>query len=477
MKQFLGRKKELKSLRLLLQKKSSSLAVIRGRRRIGKSRLVQEFGKDLPMVYFSGLPPVECKKKEQRDEFARIMSQQYGLPPFKAKDWGELFAYLAPHVSKGRHVVVFDEISWMAYRDSTFLGKLKNAWDLHFSKNPELILILCGSVSSWIERNILSQTGFVGRISLSMHLDELPICDCLDFWDHKERIAPYELFKVLSVTGGVPKYLEEILTGHCAESNIRRLCFEASGLLFREFEQIFSDLFSKKNKTYRQIIEKLIESPLKVSELQAALKLQKSGKLSLYLEDLVAAGFLSADPIWNFKERTQKKKPSFRYRVSDNYVRFYLKYIAPYSEQIDAGNFAFESLGDLPNCSGILGLQFENLVLSNRAAIFELLGLKKGEVLKAGPYFQTKTKHRRGCQVDFVVQTKYRCLYLCEIKFTQGPVGIHVIESMQHKTKALALPRGFSYRTVLIHVNGVTDEVRESHFFDHTIDFSDLMKS
>jgi hypothetical protein len=112
------------------------------------------------------------------------------------------------------------------------LGKLKTAWDMYFSKNPQLILALCGSISSWIEENILSSTGFVGRIAIDFVLDELLLDVCNAFWHPKEeRITAYEKFKLLSVTGGVPLYLERIKPNLPAEQNIRDLCFTKGGLL------------------------------------------------------------------------------------------------------------------------------------------------------------------------------------------------------------------------------------------------------
>lgn len=90
----------------------------------------------------------------------------------QSDDWGILFRELIELTKASPIVIVLDEISWIRSKDPDFLGKLKNAWDLGFSKNDQLILILCGSVSSWIEHNILSSTGFVGRITLSIHLKE-----------------------------------------------------------------------------------------------------------------------------------------------------------------------------------------------------------------------------------------------------------------------------------------------------------------
>ncbi len=143
----------------------------------------------------------------------------------------------------------------MGGKDPHFLGHLKTAWDMYFSKNPQLIIALCGSVSSWIEKNILSSTGFLGRITFDLMLEELPLEVCNAFWHPKEkRITSYEKFKLLSVTGGVPLYLEQIKPNLPAEQNIQDLCFTKGGLLVREFDEIFSDLFSRTKTRHKEIV-------------------------------------------------------------------------------------------------------------------------------------------------------------------------------------------------------------------------------
>src|SRR3990167_2617326 len=245
---FIGRKQELNQLHLLLKKRSASLVVLKGRRRIGKSRLIEEFGKSLKMYTFSGVVPTEKTTLEsQLHEFGWQLGKALEQPAFKDHDWNDLFLRLANHTRKGLVLILFDEISWMGSLDSDFLGKLKNAWDLEFKKNPQLILVLCGSVSAWIEKNILNSSGFLGRVSLNLTLEELPLSDCNYFWlDAGDNISAYEKFKVLSVTGGIPKYLEEIQLSLSAEANIKNLCFDRSGLLFNEFDQIFTDIFFKR---------------------------------------------------------------------------------------------------------------------------------------------------------------------------------------------------------------------------------------
>ena len=259
MAKFIGRQKQLDGLKQLMLKKVASLAVIRGRRRIGKSRLAEEFGKSFDNKYFfTGLAPEPgINAEDQRTEFKRQLYEQR-IPFAPSDDWADLFTALAKHCQQQQVLIVLDEITWMGELDKTFLAKLKIIWDSHFKKNNQLILILSGSDSAWIEKNILSSTGFFGRLSYRIHLDELSLNQCNEFWGiQKDNISSYEKFKILSITGGVPRYLEEIYPELSAEENIKTLCYTEEGLLFNEFDAIFHDLFESKQDKYKQIIHSI----------------------------------------------------------------------------------------------------------------------------------------------------------------------------------------------------------------------------
>lgn len=471
---FIGRQPEMERLRGLLNKKSSSLIVVRGRRRIGKSRLLAEFGKEMKSFFFSGMPPVLKMNAElQREEFANQM-QRAGLPGIKSDDWGNLFWALSKHTEKGKVLIVFDEISWMGGKDPTFLGKLKTAWDMHFSKNPHLVMALCGSISSWIEENILSSTGFVGRITIDLVLEELPLNVCDAFWKPKEkRIAAFEKFKILSITGGVPRYLEEISPELPAEKNIQNLCFTRGGLLVREFDEIFSDLFSRRSGSYKEIVTILADGPKELPEICKELKKSRGGLRNKYLDDLVKAGFVQRDFSWYIESGNEGKLS--RYRLSDNYLRFYLKYISRNLAKIEKGDFATSLLSKLPGFESIMGLQFENLVTHNRRSLWKLLGIAPEEVITDGPFFQKPTKRQPGCKIDYMIQTRFQNLYLCEVKFSKNRIDKKVIEEMEEKRARLKSPKQFSIRPVLIHVNGVEESVLDENYFDKVIDFSQLL--
>jgi len=472
---FIGRTNELKNLENLTNKSTSSLVVIYGRRRIGKSRLIEEFAKNSRFLRFSGLPPTpKTTAQDQKNEFSRQFSKELQFPNIQVTDWGDLFSLLARETKIGKFVILLDEISWMGSKDPLFLGKLKNAWDIELKNNPNLILILCGSVSSWIEKNILRSTGFMGRISLQIPLKELHLSECNQFFDAIGfHGSSYDRFKILSVTGGVPRYLEEINPYLPFEANMEQLCFSPHGVLFREFEDIFSDLFSKKSSTYKKIVSTLINGSKEISEIAKETNLSGGGHLSACLEDLIQLGFIRRNYSWKIESQNETKLS--RFTLSDNYLRFYLKYIEPHYEKIVNRPPAQKFFKEASPSDSVMGLQFENLIIANRSLIWDQLTLNPAEITNDNPFFQRKTSRTKGCQIDYFIQYRNN-LYVCEIKFSKNSIGPEVIEQVKQKINSLSKPKNFSCWPVLIHVNGVKDSVIESKYFAQIIDFSSLLQ-
>ena len=311
----------------------------------------------------------------------------------------------------------------------------------------------------------------MGRVSLELTLNELLLPACNAFWGSQTRlVSAYEKFKILSVTGGVPRYLEEINPHLSAEENIRLLAFSPSGILFHEFDRIFSDLFSKRSALYKRIVEVLAYGCLDFNQICQALHYEKSGALSQYLEDLIETGYMMRHYTWDLK--TTKRSGLSQFRLKDNYLRFYLRYILPHQNQIQKGR-----LIPLPAWHSMMGLQFENLVLHNFHPLARKLHIPSGEVLCDGPFFQRPTQTQRGCQIDYLIQTCFHTLFVCEIKFSKDPIPGSILEEMREKIDRMKIPKHFSIRPVLIHVNGVTDVVIESGFFAHIVGFDALLEA
>lgn len=316
----------------------------------------------------------------------------------------------------------------------------------------------------------------MGRISYRLTLNELALQDCNQFWlKFGGRISSYEKFKVLSITGGIPRYLEEIKPAFSAEENIRALCFMKGGPLVHEFKDIFSDIFSRRSHVYKKIVQILSGGAQDIKSLCRELNITQTGLISDYLDDLMKSGLISRDYTWNIVSGAISRLSHFR--LSDNYMRFYLKYIDKNLLKIENDDFSFKSLSALPGFEGMMGLQFENLVLKNRAYIKKCLHISTEEVICDNPFFQRKNARQPGCQIDYLIQTKFGGLYVCEIKFSRHPIHMDVIAEVQKKLDGLYYPKGFSIRPVLIHVNGVHEDVINSGFFASIIDFSALLES
>ncbi len=476
MKNFVGRKHELALLEDALRRGIARLVVIKGRRRIGKSRLAEEFGKDKLFYAFTGLAPnKEVTAKQQKKAFARQLAKNFSLPNMSFSDWSDGFDYLSLQLDTKPTVILFDEVSWMGSKDPTFLPKLKIWWDLTLQKHPNLILILCSSVSTWLDKNILKNTAFFGRISTCIELDELSLPECHEFLK-KEGIkgSHFDFFRILSVTGGIPWYLEQIDPNETIDANIKRLCFEKNGMLVHEFDNIFHDLFSSRGTIYKAIIQTLDDGMRDLPEIRKSLQYSSSGSLNTHLRALEICKFVSKHYSWSFKSGTIQKKSL--YRLSDNYLRFYLRYIEPNLPKIEKTAFQEVTLSALPGWETIMGYQLENLLLNNRSLIYKALGIHPQDIAADNPYFQRPTIRHKGCQIDYLIQTHSNTLYICEIKMRKRGLDTDVIDEMKQKIARLAVPRGFGICPVLFHLGPLSDALATSRYFFRTIDIADFLE-
>lgn len=470
MSDFIGRARELREFREILKRRNASLVTCQGRRRIGKSRFIMEGGRGCnQLLTFVGLPPREgLSAQDQLEAFSIHLSRQTRAPKLPLADWPTAFQLLASQLDPGeKTIVLLDEISWMAIGDRDFAGHLKTAWDQEFSRIPGLTVVLCGSVSSWIEDNILNNTGFAGRCTWQFDLQPLPVSECAAFWGKRlERVSPKELWRMLAVTGGVPGYLEQLMPSRSAAVNIERLCFNSGGMLFHEFDRIFHETFNKRAETCEAIARALVSGPRTLQQIASSLERGRGGSLTGTLRDLELAGFIRKDRF--FDPVTGKTRPrDHRFRLADNFLRFYLKYVEPVREQIEAGLYQRVPLESLEAWDTIMGLQFETLILGSLDRVFEELELGNRTILNAGPYAQNKTQRRQGCQIDLLIRSR-QSLYLVEMKFRKK-IRADAIDQVKEKIARLKLPRTQSVRTVLLHSGELESNVEASDYFDFVV--------
>lgn len=475
--QLYGREPELEKLQSLREKFTASLVCVLGRRRIGKSYLIQYFGKSFK-TYFEvqGLGPhsKNHSKIQQLAHFAYELSEKFNIKKPYFEDWDEAFEKLAELTKIGETLILLDEISWMAKGDELFSAKLKAAWDAKFKKNQKLILVICGSVSAWIEENILKDTNFEGRLSLEINLKELSLPSCNQFLS--KSTGDFEKMIALSITGGVPKYLEEIRHSIPITQSMAQLCFSESGILFNDFQKIFLDIFQRKSKTYEKIIRAAMDKKLSPMELAHKTKIEYNSDFLKALKTLELSGFLSRDYYFNPLKKEVSKFSHIR--VKDNYLKFYLKVIEPLKENIVSGGLEIYDLKTLNNLDALLGYQFENLILSNRMLVHKTLKIDHSDLIASAPHIQKKTtQNRGGCQIDLLVQTKMDVFYLCEFK-CQRKISKKIITHVQKKIELIKIPKRASIKPVLIYIGEIDPDELSSfkNYFYKMIYFGDLLK-
>jgi AAA+ ATPase superfamily predicted ATPase len=474
---FVGRKEELARLHMLSDQNRSAIAVIKGRRRIGKSRLASEYAKirGCRLLTFSGLAPSqEINLQQQIDHFAAQLCLQVGIPRITFNDWYDAFNCISHHLSGQPTIILFDEISWLADKDPAFISKLKNWWDLNLSLRGNVMLILCGSVSTWIEENIISSTALFGRISLIVTLQPFSLTESLEYLRKRGyKGSIYDVYKILCITGGVPWYLEQISVHSMALQNIQQLCFTPGGVLVDEYNRIVNDLFDKKGVVYQKILEALKDGSKNLHEIRQIINYGNSGTISMYMEHLITSGFVRKYKQWNIK--TGKASKQSLYSLSDPYIRFYLKYMLPIIDQIKGGRYKDIDINSLPGFEIILALQIECLLLQNRELILRALNIAPYDCMHDNPYIQKANSRAKGCQIDYLIQTRNKNLFVCEFKFKTREINTDIILEMQDKLERFQTARQQAAVPVLFHIGGVVNSVYEKNYFFRIIDLADLI--
>lgn len=475
---FYGREDLIARLDSLFKKRTASLVTCRGRRRIGKSTLIEKFAErsGARFIKIEGLKPnPKLDNGKELENFAIKLSAQTDCDSSPPGNWLNAFLRLDDQIrDDAKTVVLLDEISWMAHYDPSFAGTLKGVWDDRFKKHPSLVFVLCGSVSSWIKDNIVEDGSFYGRRSLDIVVPELPLEQCVKFWGATaERTDPREIIDVLSVTGGIPRYLEEVDPGASSAENIRNLCFLPRSPLREDFDEMFADVVTRQPQFTASVLRCLKGESRSVSEIARELGMERGGRISDCLGQLEECGLVAVDSgLSPFSGKTVRESV---YRLADNYSRFYLRYIEPVKSTIDKNAFAFHSLDALDGWDSVMGFQFENLVQSNLASFVGMLGLGGAQILSAAPWRQNASRDgkRPGVQIDLLVQTR-RSICVVEIK-RRREIGREVIDEVAAKVERIPRKRGVSVRAALVYDGHLAPIVEADGYFDAIVPFRRLL--
>ena len=326
---FLGREKEILDLEKEYAR-DGGFVVIYGRRRIGKTTLIKQFIKSKTAFYFLATKEVESQSMKR---FAGVIARTTGnsvLQKATFSDWLDLFQAVADYKPNEKKVLVIDEFPYLVKVNDSFPSILQNAWD-EILKDSNVMLILCGSLISMMKKHALSyESPLYGRRTAQMRIAPLPFTTVYE----NQKLSFEEAAEQYSITGGVPKYMEFFSDGQPLYEQIKENVLSKNGFLYEEPNFLLTDEVQVPTN-YFSIIKVIADGNHKLGTIAGILGLETSA-LTPYLKTLSELGFIEKQvPV---TEKNAEKTRKGLYFISDNFLRFWFRYVYPYKGELELDN-------------------------------------------------------------------------------------------------------------------------------------------
>ena len=326
---FLGREKEILDLEKEYAR-DGGFVVIYGRRRIGKTTLIKQFIKSKTAFYFLATKEVESQSMKR---FAGVIARTTGnsvLQKAAFSDWLDLFQAVADYKPNEKKVLVIDEFPYLVKVNDSFPSILQNAWD-EILKDSNVMLILCGSLISMMKKHALSyESPLYGRRTAQMRIAPLPFTTVYE----NQKLSFEEAAEQYSITGGVPKYMEFFSDGQPLYEQIKENVLSKNGFLYEEPNFLLTDEVQVPTN-YFSIIKVIADGNHKLGTIAGILGLETSA-LTPYLKTLSELGFTEKQvPV---TEKNAEKTRKGLYFISDNFLRFWFRYVYPYKGELELDN-------------------------------------------------------------------------------------------------------------------------------------------
>ena len=391
--------------------KAEMIAVI-GRRRVGKTFLIDQIYKDQLFFKLTGVR--NASETDQLRSFTLKLQEITGESIETPKDWLEAFFLLRKclksRVSDEKKLVLFfDELSWLSPMGSNFLDYLGHFWN-DWAYQQNVLIVLCGSASSWIIKKVINDKGGLhNRVTRYIHLKPFTLKETEEFL--QSRIISYTRYQIVQLYmafGGIPLYLEEVKKGKSVVQNINDICFSETGLLKNEFNRLYPALFEHA-ENHIAVIRALAtkRKGMTRTEIIQTAKVPNGSSTTTVLEELEQSDFILAYQPW------KKKKKDKIYRLTDEYSLFYLRFI---ENTAYAGDGTFLQLSDRQEFKVWSGYAYEAICMKHIPQIKKALGVS-GVYTTTHSFLKKATEEEEGIQIDMLIERADRVINLFEIKF------------------------------------------------------------
>ena len=411
---IIGRIAEQEILAQRIKSNSPELIAIFGRRRIGKTFLVRQFFQDSFDFYFTGI--YQGTKQEQLGEFRRQLERYSGKKCKMIKTWFEAFAelreYLESLSDNDNPIVVFlDELPWMDTAKSRFIKALEYFWNSWGATNNRLKLLVCGSATTWMRENVLSEKGgLYNRTTRSIYLAPFSLYETEQYLRSRNIVwNRYQIAECYMIFGGTPLYLSMLEPGMSLGQNVDNLFFVPNAPLSREYDFLFRSLFNEAS-LHRQIIEILANKTIGMTrmEIKNALKIEDGGDFTNALRNLNDCDFIRQYSAFGKSDR------GTLFQLTDLFTLFHLRYVKGYKGQDE---HHWQNMLDSPSRRAWSGYSFEQLCLHHIRQIKSKLGI-------SGIQSDVCSWKGDGAQIDLLIDRRDQTINVCEIKFSQSEFEI-----------------------------------------------------
>lgn len=478
---MIGRKNEIEKLNFAVNKDRAQLIAVYGRRRVGKTFLVNEFFGNSFSFKHTAVSPVDENNKRKKS-LMRIQLQEFffsmksfGLdgtvsPP---QNWTEAF-HMLQELLEGkddgkRQVIFMDELPWMDTPKSSFMPAFEhfcNDWCLA-RKNVKLVV--CGSATSWIlDKLVNNKGGLYGRVTLPLYVSPFTLYECREFFLHEGfKYDEYDICQAYMAFGGIPFYLDQFRKGLSVAQNIDSILYDENAPLKEEFERLFTSQFARPDELKRLVIA-------------------LAGKRSGYTRDelIKKSGVSSGGTLTENISALEKSKliasytpfgeSDVKYKLTDSFCKFYLKHVK--------GNAShpgyWQERQKSPAVLAWQGLEFEDICFSHIRQIKHGLGIG-GIITHESPWIIQPEAGTRGAQIDLVIDRDDRFVCMCEMKFTRGLFTVDKDYNTTLLSRADTLQgrigKKKSVMSVLVTTFGLAQNAYSSRF-DRVITLEDLFQ-
>ena len=471
-KLFIGREKEQRQLKEYISSDQSEFIAVYGRRRVGKTFLIQQVIGNNYAFYVAGMNNVSMRI--QLKNFMQGMRKK-GEDARTVDTWLDAFIALEDYLGslpEGKKIVFIDEMPWMDTPRSGFITAFEHFWNGWAAGQDNLMLIVCGSASSWISDNLInSYGGLYDRVTCEIQLSPFTLAETEALLRYQEvTMSRYDIIQLYMAVGGIPMYLSYVTPGQSLAQTIDQLFFARKAKLKDEYDRLFNSIFNKPEK-YRQVVTLLAgrQKGYSRDEIIRLSSIDSGAGLSQILKTLEACDFIE------YYKPFENNRRQMMYRLTDPFCLFYLANVN--------GNSRSETYWrdneNLPSLSTWRGRAFENLCLLHLKQIKRALGIE-GVACDASAWTMRGTEDESGMQIDLILDRNDRVVNLCEMKFvnTSFSVDAQYEQVLRHRLNWMSTHVGKrkNVQMTLVTTYGLTYGMH-SGVFQSTVTMDDLFST